>query len=187
MLSSLSPVSLGQKATRFLSISPLLFAMAVPGLAHAKQSDSDAKIQIEVSKALFASGQQANNALNQLSAARAALGAPTAQVKPVDPNAAPPALRRPISITWNGRADHLVKKIAESVGYAYRAVGPHSAAPSIVTLVFTNLPAVDALQQVGLRVNHSAQISVDASTQTIVYRRVLSRSGISGSLMSGGR
>lgn len=155
----------------------------LPTLGHADGASGDVYIQTEVSQALFESGKQANDALNRLQAERAKIGAPIADAPVIALSGVPDALKQPVTLKWSGRADDLVKQIANSVGYTYTEVGPVPAAPSVVTMVFQGQPAIRALQLVGLRVNHTAQVSVDAATHTVTYRRIERDRGIAGSLM----
>ena len=187
MLSSVRAANGYTRYRLFMCSTACFVALCLPFVANADMPASDQKIDIEVSKALFASGQQANDALNQLSAARAAAGAPRSQIASVDPATVPAALQRTITLSWNGRADRLVKRIASAVGYRYREIGPRPASPTIITTSFAHTPAVDALQQVGLRVNHTAAVSIDTASRTITYRRIQTTRGLSGALVSAAR
>lgn len=85
---------------------------------------------------------------------------------------APAGLEKPISITWSGPIDKLVKKVAEMTGYAYEGeIGSKPANQVHVSISVTNLSAFQVLADAGAQAGVAADIVIrpDQKRMAISY------------------
>lgn len=79
---------------------------------------------------------------------------------PVDLKA-PPGLDVPVSITWTGPIEQLVKKMAEITGYSYEGVlGSRPAAPVNVSISVNKMSAFQVLADAGAQAGLGADIII---------------------------
>jgi hypothetical protein len=74
---------------------------------------------------------------------------------------APPGLEKPISITWTGPIEQLVKKVSEMTGYQYEgALGNKPANVVIVSVSVNNTAAFNVLADAGAQAGVAADIVI---------------------------
>lgn len=83
---------------------------------------------------------------------------------------APPAVSQPITITWSGPVEQIVKTLAAKAGYTYRTAG---ASPDVALTVMIDSyekPLIDVLRDVGLQLGNRADVAVDINGQVVQLR-----------------
>lgn len=84
---------------------------------------------------------------------------------------APEGLDRPISITWTGPIEQLVKKIAEMTGYTYDGViGSKQANAVHVSISVTNMSAFQVLADAGAQAGVAADIVIRPEQKRIAIK-----------------
>ena len=84
---------------------------------------------------------------------------------------APPGLDVPVSITWTGPIDLLVKKVAELSGYTYDGtLGTKPMAPVNVSISVTGVTAFDILADAGAQAGTAADIIIRPDTKKLALR-----------------
>ena len=128
-----------------------------------------------------ASRQMVADSLAQ-SAERAARAQETlAQVERARTEPAPPSLdvtglpqelRRPATMTWSGPGVEAARETAGLIGYEFRIVGNPPPSAPMVNINAHDLPVAKILEDIGLQVQGSAQVVVDANVKRVEFRYV---------------
>jgi hypothetical protein len=128
----------------------------------------DETLQSEVDRSLSDAAGTASSAMNDLLAAEGAGGASSTMAH-INVQSMPPEMQRPITLAWTGPADQAVSRIAQSIGYSFYETGKVPVVPDLVVVRYTAEPAVVVLQDIGLRVSKTAQVSVDTTARSITF------------------
>ncbi|MBQ9407131.1 MAG: DotD/TraH family lipoprotein [Desulfovibrio sp.] len=82
-----------------------------------------------------------------------------------------PTLERPLSVSWTGPADGILKEICLMVGYRYQEMGKPSAQLLPVVVNGLNKPAYTLLEDVAWQVQPQAVVRVDAVNRIVTLAR----------------
>lgn len=82
----------------------------------------------------------------------------------------PEGLEVPISITWSGPVDQMVKKVAELTGYEYGGSLGNSKTPVLVSVTVANMPAFNVLADAGAQAGAAVDIVVHPNTKKIFVK-----------------
>jgi defect in organelle trafficking protein DotD len=83
---------------------------------------------------------------------------------------APPNLVQPITLTWTGPIETIVKILSERIGYSYMTVGNRPPVPVVVTIDVYEKPLVAVLQDVGFQATNRVDLVLDGERQIIELR-----------------
>lgn len=83
---------------------------------------------------------------------------------------APPAISQPITITWSGPAEQIVKNLAEKAGYTYQTAGEPAGIPLTVMINAYEKPLIDVLRDVGLQLGNRADVALDVNSSVVQLR-----------------
>lgn len=160
----------------------VLPAMAFAGSGPGANPDSATMIQAEAQQALAHATQQAAAALDRMDQGPvdpqkvatpkgvhiAAPAAPVADPAPkIDLAKLPPALRRPVTISWHGSVQGALKTIARRIDYRYVPPATAPATPRMIVLHEKAKPAALLLREIGSRVAQYGKVVVDPNHRTI--------------------
>ena len=70
-------------------------------------------------------------------------------------------LQRPLTFTWAGPIDTGVKALADRIGYRLVVTAPENAAPVIVSVNMTDVPALDLFKAIGSSAGTQATVILD--------------------------
>jgi defect in organelle trafficking protein DotD len=110
---------------------------------------------------------RAQESLAQVERARSEPAPPS-----LDVTGLPPELRRQATMTWSGPGAAAARETAGLIGYEFRVVGNPPAAQPMVNVNARDLPVAKILEDIGLQVQGSAQVVVDANLKRVEFRYV---------------
>lgn len=166
------------RITRLLFIS--LFLIQLGACSTEKKIKGDPQFVAEPDKVSLMLAQAADKAANALEtlASVEQSKAPDISVAPIDN--APPALKRPMTVSWTGPVEPITRKIADHGSYFFRTIGTPPPVPLVVSVNTENQPIIDILRSIGLQLGVRADIRVDAQKQ-LVEIHYAPNTGIGGS------
>lgn len=82
-----------------------------------------------------------------------------------------PALGVPVSVSWTGPAEGVLKNICLQVGYRYQEVGKPSAQELIVVVHGSNRPAYQLIEDVAWQVQPHGVVRVDPINRVVTLAR----------------
>lgn len=124
---------------------------------------------LSVDNQLVVAAGQIQQSLKELNLTNAAAGSPKADA--VDVASLPQALQHEItSINYTGPADNLILQLANIAGYRFIAPLHAPTVPVMANITSERTTVGEALQDVGLQIQHQASIIVNPSAQTITLR-----------------
>ena len=82
-----------------------------------------------------------------------------------------PALNVPVTVSWTGPADGVLKEICLKVGYRYQELGRPSAQPLIVVVQGNGRPEYSLLEDVAWQVQPQAVVRVDVINRAVTLGR----------------
>lgn len=144
------------------------FAQDDSGASIGQAPETDAALESEVTRALSDAATTAQHSMDDMLAASGSNGL-SQGLQPINVQSMPPELQRPLTIAWTGAADQIVQKIAEGIGYTFLETGPIPSVPDMVVVRYSNEPTAVVLQDIGLRINKTAQVSVDTTARSITF------------------
>lgn len=131
-------------------------AASLAGCAHQTQAPAPESADVSVLKKLDEYAERSSLTMQRL----AALQIDRSGLAPVELKA-PAGLDVPVSITWTGPVEQLVKKVAEMTGYTYEGVlGRKPATPVNVSISVTNMSAFQVLADAGAQAGIGADIVI---------------------------
>ncbi len=122
--------------------------------------------EIEIRNRIAGYAQKSSEAMQRLAALRGSNGG----VQSVELEI-PAGLDKPMSITWTGPVDLLVKRVAEFTGYTYDGViGQKPATPVVVSVAVTNTAAFRVLVDASAQSGSAAEIVVRPDSRKLLVK-----------------
>ncbi|WP_456717760.1 MULTISPECIES: DotD/TraH family lipoprotein [unclassified Bradyrhizobium] len=98
----------------------------------------------------------------------------------LDVTGLPPELRRQATMTWSGPGVAAARETAGLMGYEFRVVGNPPGTPPMVNVNARDLPVAKILEDIGLQVQGTAQVVVDANQKRVEFRYVTAYPNVRG-------
>ncbi|HVY13215.1 MAG TPA: DotD/TraH family lipoprotein [Alphaproteobacteria bacterium] len=111
--------------------------------------------------------EQATASLNRLSQIE---GFRTPMPNDAGMNFGSPALQQPVSLSWTGPIEQILRTLAEMGGFTLKTTGPTPPAPIVVSVNAYQQPVGAILRDVGLQAGRRADVVVDLGNQIISLR-----------------
>ena len=83
---------------------------------------------------------------------------------------APPELAAPVTISWNGPVEALLKVLAQRAGYGFTTSGHKPPVPLTIAVDAYQQPLIEVIKSAALQVAGKADVVLDAASQRIEVR-----------------
>lgn len=146
----------GRRAVGLVALALMTGCVQVPALppaptpVEARLVDSSARIAAALDR------------LARLQAAVTPRAAPA-----VNPTTLPPLLRTPVTLTWQGPAQTVVRQLVDRIGFRVLVHGVPPVTPVLVSLDVQDQPMVQIFEEIGLQIGARGTLRLDVDGKTV--------------------